>query len=415
MNIKRLFRFPANLPPHLRSNFIHLFFDIGWWGLYVGTTAAFLSIYAARNGATAEQLGLLSAVPALISLLLSLPAGRLLRRWPARPATAAAAFLSRAPLLLFALLPWLLPKEIQVSAILVTVAVIALPTTLIGISFTQFFIEGVPLEWRGMVVGMRNAIMSIISFAVTVAAGQILTLMPFPGGYQVVFFIGAVGAVMTSYHIYHVYPVEDTAQTAAALPGNETPAPAKRFGPRNLGPEESNYLRVIGLLFLFNLTNNMVAPLIPNLLVHRLGLSDAMISVGTGLANMLVFSVSLFMANLTRRVGNRRATAFGAMLLSLHAVALALAGSPAVYLLSALIGGIASGILGTAQYNYHINNVPGQARSTWLAWNFLLGNSAVLLGALVGPQIARLTGTSTALEGFGILRFLFGAMILVWG
>ena len=66
MHIHRLLRFPASLSPLLRSNFIHLFWDIGWWGLYVGTTAAFLSIYAARSGATPEQLGLLSALPALV-------------------------------------------------------------------------------------------------------------------------------------------------------------------------------------------------------------------------------------------------------------------------------------------------------------------------------------------------------------
>ena len=413
MNLSRLFRFPAAIPADLRANIIHLFWDIGWWGLYVGTTAAFLSIYAARSGATPEQLGLISALPALISLLLSLPAGRLLRHRAARPATAVSAFLSRAPLLAFALLPWMLPKELQVTGILVVVALIAIPTTFIGISFSQFFMEGVPLEWRGMVVGMRNAIMSIISFAVTMATGQILTRMPFPVGYQVVFFVGAVGAVMTTYHIYHIYPLAQDTPIPEGL--TEPPMARRRFGLPHVGAIERNYLKVIGLLFFFNLTNNMVAPLVPDLLVHRLALSDAMISIGTGLANMLVFSVSLFMAGLTRRAGNQRATAVGAMLLSLHALALALARDPAVYLISAIIGGIASGILGTAQYNYHINNVPLEERSAWLSWNLLLGNSAVLLGALCGPQLARLVGTSNALEGFGVLRFLFGLAILRWG
>ena len=62
-----------------------------------------------------------------------------------------------------------------------------------GISFNQFFMEAVPAEWRGLVVGRRNAIMSIVSFAVTLICGQILTHVVFPTGYQIMFLIGFVG------------------------------------------------------------------------------------------------------------------------------------------------------------------------------------------------------------------------------
>src|SRR5512141_358671 len=73
IRLARFFRLPADLPVALRSNIIHYYFDISWWGLYAGATAAFLTIYAARIGASAAQIGLLSALPAAISLALSLP------------------------------------------------------------------------------------------------------------------------------------------------------------------------------------------------------------------------------------------------------------------------------------------------------------------------------------------------------
>ena len=413
MILPRFLRFPTDIPDDLRHNFIHLLFDIGWWGLYVGTTAAFLPIYAARSGASNTQIGLLSAVPALVALTLSLPAGRVLKRFPARPATAAAAFISRLLLVIFALIPWLLPPSLQVRSILILAVIIAVPSTFVGISFGQFFMEGVPIGWRGTVVGARNAIMSVTSFAVTIASGQILTRLPFPFGYQVVFFIGFIGAVMTSYHIWHVRPIS---VPSVLEPVAQPAQPAGRSIARHrIGPAEISYLKVIGLLFLFNLTNNMVAPLLPDLLVHKLGLNDATISLGTGLANMLVFTISLFIARLTRRAGNRRATALGAALLAFHAFALAFARDASIYLLSAVVGGIASGVLGTAQYNYHLDSVPDEGRATWLSWNYLLGNAAVLLGALAGPAAAHLTGTPTALIGFGALRFLFGAAIFLWG
>lgn len=418
MNLRRFFRFPANLPPSLRSNFIHLLWDIGWWGLYMGTTAAFLAIYAARSGATPFQIGLLSASPALMSMIISLPAGRILKNFQARPASAAAAAISRSLFVVYALLPWLLPPAQQVNAIVILSVVIAIPGTFVNIGFSQFFMEGVPAEWRGQVVGARNAIMSIVSFGVTMLSGQILTYLPFPYGYQVVFFIGFIGAVMTAYHIWHVYPVLLPEKDNLPLPGASAANAASETRARKklaIGTVERNYIKVIGLLFLFNLSNNMVAPLVPDILVHKLGLTDAWISVGTGTANMLVFSVSLFMASLTRRAGNRRITTLGAGLLAFHAFALAAAQDVSLYIVAAVIGGIASGLLGTAQYNYHLDNVPDQDRSTWLSWNMLLGNAAVLTGALAGPAVAHLTGTPVSLVLLGLLRLGFGLAIFKWG
>lgn len=359
MSLLRFFRLPPTLPDDLRPNVIHLFWDIGWWGLYMGSTVAFLTIYATRCGATAQQIGLLSALPALLAMTISLPVGRLLKRFPPRPVTAAGAFASRIVLLAYPLLPWLFPIPQQPDAILVVALVFAIPNTFIGISYGQFFMEGIPSEWRGMVVGGRNAIVAVVTLVVTIACGQILTYLPFPLNYQIVFLIGFVGAIMTSYHIWKVKPfyVAPPPPPAPLEPGPQ------RHG-LHLGAQGLRYAKILGLLFSFNLINSMLGPLVPNLLVNQLALSDATISFGTGLANILVFGVSLFIASFTRRSGNRRAVAIGAMLLSLHAVALALAGDAALYLLSAAIGGIAAGVLNTAQYNYNLENVPEREPSS---------------------------------------------------
>ncbi len=410
MNLARLFRFPASLSDDLKSNFTYYFWDIAWWGFYTGATASFLTIYATRCGATPAQIGWLTALPALLTLTLSLPAGRWLKRFPAKQATVWACFAARILFLVYALLPWVLPLKLHVGAILVLAVVMAVPNTVVGISFTQLFIEAIPSHWRGTVVGTRNMILSVISFPVTMISGQILTRMVFPVGYQVVFLIGFIGAILTVYQLAHVKPVAEpiAPQAAAALAPARGPLPP-------LDPAGQGYLKVIGLLFLFNVTNNMLAPLIPNLLVHTLNLSDATISIGTATSSLLVFIVSLFVARFTRRTGNRRATALGAGLLAFQAVALALARDATLYLAAAVIGGFASGILNVAQYNYHLDNVPRAEQSTWLSWNQVLGNSAVLLGALIGPAVAQINGTPMALVFFGILRFVVGLIILKWG
>lgn len=184
--------------------------------------------------------------------------------------------------------------------------------------------------------------------------------------------------------------------------------------PRYLPPLDGagrRYLQVLLLLFLLNTTSNMVGPLVPGLLVHTLNLSDAWISIGTAANSLIVFIVSLFIARLTRRLGNSNGTALGLLLLAVQTVVLAYAANPAHYMISVAFGGIGSGILITAQFNYHLDNVPDQDRAAWLSWNLMLGNAALLLGSLVGPLLAGWTGVPLALILFGGFRLLTALII----
>ena len=416
MNLSRSFRFPPTLAPQLRSNFIYLFIDITWWGLYIGATLAFLNIYAARVGATPEQIGLMAGLPSIVGMVLSLPVGRWLKWVSPTRATITFGFLARILLLFYPLLPWMFPRELQPAALLGLAVLTAIPTTVIGISFNQFFMDAVPLEWRGSIVGTRMAILAIMSFATTVVSGQILTRVPFPANYQIVFFIGFVGGIATIAALSRVKPVAcpPTAPPETPLPGavRGERAPGPRPG---LGVEERRYLKVILLLFLFTTSSNIVNPLVPDLLVVTLRLSEAQISFGTAGSTMLVFLVSVFIARITRRAGNRPATAVGAMLLAFQAFALAAARDVSLYLVSMAAVGLSTGLLNSAQYNYHLENVPAAERSTWLSWNQILTNAAILLASVAGPVIARANGTPQALLLFGGLRFAVGLAILLWG
>jgi len=409
MNAARFLRLPPDLPAELRSNIIHYYLDISWWGLYAGATAAFLTIYAARLGASAAQIGLLNALPSAISLILSLPFANIVQRMGAHRATWLGAFFSRVLFRPYALRPFFVAENGQVTAILVIAVLMTVPNILVNIAFNQLLIEAVPSDWRGTVVGVRNAFFSIISFAVTILCGLILTWLPFPVGYQVVFVIGFIGGIATTYHLYKIRPLALEEPGAAQI--------VQRL-PRYLPPidrQGRRYLQVIGILFLINMTSNMIAPLVPGLLINTLRLSDSWISIGTATNSLIVFIISLSIARLTRRVGNRGGTALGAALLSAQVIILALASNPAHYLAAVIVGGIGSGILMTAQYNYHLESVPQSNRAAWLSWNLMLGNAALLIGSLVGPYLAGWTGSPLALILFGVLRLLTGLLVFYRG
>jgi len=103
----------SSLSNEQRANMRHLYLDIAWIGITSGTTSSFLAIYATRLGASSWQIGLLTAGPAIINLLISLPVGRWLEGRPLVRASFWSAFWQRIGLITFIFLPWLLAEAAQ--------------------------------------------------------------------------------------------------------------------------------------------------------------------------------------------------------------------------------------------------------------------------------------------------------------
>ena len=80
-------------------------------------------------------------------------------------------------------------------------------------------------------------------------------------------------------------------------------------------------------------------------------------------------------------------------------------------MVTAVVGGVASGVLGIAQFNYHLENLPLEDRTVWMSWNMLFGNLATLLGSVVGPLLAGWTGMPVAFAILAVLRLLIAAVI----
>ncbi|MCA9981855.1 MAG: hypothetical protein KDD89_13515, partial [Anaerolineales bacterium] len=76
----------SRVPAQYQRNFLHLYADIAWYGVLNGSALAFVAVYAARIGATGWQLGLLSAVPGIVTMMIALPAGQWLQKRPIGPA-----------------------------------------------------------------------------------------------------------------------------------------------------------------------------------------------------------------------------------------------------------------------------------------------------------------------------------------
>ena len=423
------------VPAALRSNFKHLYWDIAWFGVLSGSAISFLTVYATRLGGDAFQIGLLTAGPAVVNLLVTLPSGRWLETRPIGPAVFWSAAFQRLFYLLWVVLPWLLLPQVEIWVYILVTLLMSIPGTVLAVGFNALFADSVPPDWRPHVTGVRNAMLSVAFIITSLACGVILVALPFPLGYQVVFAIGALGALMSTAHVYFVRPLTDGRQRASgrwyrlgdlASPGRIQGATEQgrtavglRFLIRNSskGMLRLEILRgpfglVLAGLFAFHFAQYLAIPLFPIVWVNRLGFSDLLISQSQALFYAAVFLGSIYLSRITHRLGNQRVLALGVLLLAGYpAVSAVMQGAP-LFLLVSLLGGLGWSLAGGAIGNYILERTPDHDRPAHLAWYNLALNAAILLGSLLGPLLAGWMGLLAALLVTAVARAL--AALFIW-
>jgi MFS family permease len=416
--LTRLFR-QSGIPREYRTNFLHLYLDIGWYGILSGSAINFLAIYAARLGASALQIGMIGAVSAVVNLMIAIPAGR----WVEKRNTGLAVFWSsvfyRLGYALWIPLPWLFNAQGQIWALIVLTFLMAVPLTPLGVGFNALFAEAVPTEYRAHVAGVRNVVLSVAFMVSSLVSGAILKSVEFPTGYQIVFGIGFFGAAMSSLHLYFVRPLK---KDRAPLPPDPSPAPVKETeSPRGLASSmrldilQGPFRKVLLVLLFFHFSHYIVSPIYPLFNVNVLQLNDNNIGIGTALFYLTVLIGSTRLNRAVNRIGHKRVTGWGLIGMALYPFLLALTRNVWQFYLVSLIGGFTWGMAGGAYANYILERIPDHDRPSHLAWYTMALNAAVLASSFLGPLIADQVGLVSALMSFAVLRVLAGYAILRWG
>ena len=401
--LRRLYR-PAGLAPEYRANFLHLYFDVAWFGVLSGTAVNFLNVYATRLGATPVQIGLLGSMSAAVSLLLSIPAGRWLEARPVGRAVFWTSVLYRLGFVAWIFLPWLFGPQGQVWALIGLALLMGVPLTALSVGFNALFAAAVPSDWRAHVMGVRNIVLSVTFMLSSLGAGALLDRLAFPLGYQVVFAIGALGAGLSSLHLGFVRTLETP----------PAPRPAARSRLR-LDIWATPFRRTLLVMLAFHIAQYLAIPLFPIYMVRILQLNDQQIGVGTALFYLTVLIGSTRLARLSARLGHRRVTGLGVIGMSLYPILMSFSGNALHYYGLSILGGFIWAMVGGAQANYLLEKVPADDRPAHLAWYSIILNGCVLAGSLLGTLAAGWIGVALALLIFGLLRAAAGLIILKWG
>ncbi len=404
--------------PTLKWNLRQLYWDVLWFGILAGSTLAFQSVYAARLGASELQIGLISAGPAIINLLFTLPAGRWLEGKPLIKLSYQSSLAQRLGYLFLVALPWLFPtREGQVWGLIWTTLVMSVGGTVLAISFNAMFADVLPPERRADAVGKRNIILAVSITITTIVSGQSLDLIAFPHNYQVVFLIGAAGALLSSYHLARIRkPVEaiEASDPPAGIPAQEVVLDKKR--PMLRLDLLSGPFGIFMLAYLaFYAFQYFPIPLFPLAYVDALHMTDGMIGLGSAIFYGAMMLASFRLGYVSIRLGHRRLLMISAALFPIFPLFMGVARGPVLYYLACLFGGAVNAMLSGALLNRLMERVPAHDRPAHMTIHNMALNLGILGGSLLGPFVAGFIGLQPALIVGAFLRLAAAGLFWLWG
>jgi MFS family permease len=430
---------PQEISHQQRSNFFHLYFDMSWFGVLNASAMGFVAVYVTRLGASSFQLGLLNALPSLVALVMALPLGRWMTHKPIRPVVLGSAVLYRAFYLLWVIFPlWVTQPQLRIDFLLVSTFLMSFPGTALSIAFNNLFAATVTGQFRPHVVGVRQALFAVFSVLTALLCGFLLNQLPFDSGYFWVFFLGLFGAVASTVHLYFIHPAEEISPTRSpvqllrdwAQPGLLQPWNGIRRGLAIRSFTRGVTLRsilnpsilrgefgvLLGMIFAFHFAQFMGGPLFPLWTVNELRLTDLTISYANGLFFTALAFASLWLAPISRRLGNAGAFAVGAVSMAVYPFLLSIATGAGMVLFANVVAGVSWAITGGALGNFVLERIPNENRATHLAWQNIALHGAILFSSLFAPWLAEQFGLKIALEVTALARFFSGVLVLllVW-
>lgn len=382
-----------------QSNFRHFVFDILWFGLAVPSTARFLSVYAIRIGASPMLLGWLAALPAIIAL-----ASSTFSMWWRKKFsdTVQAQFWPglnyRLAFLLPALTPFF-PREWQPAWLILAVSIPAIPQGVSSVMFLVLLREGVANSDLTTLLSRRSLIFNVSVALSTLAFGFWLEKMPFPGNYQVMFVAAFVLSLISLLHVNHV-------RVIFAEPKPSTAAPAvKPWRARS-------FQRVAFVAVIMHVSFFALVPIIPLLLVDKLGADEAFMSI-YALAEL---SAAALVATLTNRIvaniGTHMTMAIGMIGTGLSAIVLAASPSLTMTLVAAALSGGSWTMAAISLFGFFSASTPADNVTRYSTVYNQVVSLSIFVGPMLGSQLASASIDLTTVILIGAaLRLLAGSVI----
>jgi MFS family permease len=388
------------------ANYRRVMLDSVFIGV-VNAAGTFLPVFLLRMGATANDIGLLTALPALTAFLLAIPFGRWLQ-----PRGRIVQWYSRLRLIawssyaVMAVVTMVLPQDRAIPVLLLVWALASLPSTAALVTFALVMDGAAGPGGRFDLLGRRWAIAGLSATISVALIGQLLTYVPFPLNFEVFLFIvtlAGFGSFLQSSRI--VIPEPPRAPVEA---GPRVPLRERLAGLWRLVSANRSFVRFEIRGFVYVLSIGISMPVLPLFYVNEMQAPDAWIGIIGAAASAGSVLGYLVARQLARR--NPGMTLLPSLLVMAAAPAVlsTIAWLPAMAAV-AFVMGVAGAGAQLAMFDQLMRNIPAEHGVTFSSVDQSISNLAIVIGPNVGGILAIVIGirpTLLVVAAVGMLAFV---------
>lgn len=388
-------------------NIVLLYGEIAFIGILNGTVGTYLGVFAIRLGASNTLIGLISSLPALITVLLMYPSSQLVNLWEDKiEINKWSLFFTRIFYLPLVFVPYF-PQPALLILIIVTL--LAIPATAGNIAFNVMFIELIPSSLRATVLSNRNMLLMFVQILTSTLVGYLLDKTRFPVNFQIVMFIGFVASMISLYLMTLLRPVKK-------ISVEKKPTVNWNSIFLSIGRQFRDILEIFAndklfrdfqlATFVFYLGLYIPMPLFNIRMVRELHFSNFLVGL-TSTSSGLVMALSyLFWNKQGKKLGIRNALFWSNLGIALYPVIFSLFRSPYEIIAISGVSGFFSAGLNIFMYMALISFLPADKKAEYIAINGVISNISLSIGPIVGTQLSNIMGTTPVFFIGTIIRFI---------
>jgi predicted MFS family arabinose efflux permease len=364
-------------------------------GVALGNASSpYLPVFLTRMGATNLQIGLLSSMPGVTGLILAIVVGRFLQtRRNIVPWFSLARLLVISAYALTGLVPFIVPDEHIVLAVLLIWAAATLPQIMVNVAFSVVMNSVAGPSGRFDLMSRRWSILGFTT-AITVAiAGQVLDRIAEPINYQVVFLALSVGGLISYYFSSRIQLLDNQ----ILPPANNGSIRARLSGYVELVRHEPAFIHFTLKRFVYLSGIALGTPLFPLYFVRELKAPDSWIGlVSTAQTAVLLVGYPLWAA-ISRRFGSRVVLLASTLVVGLYPGLVALTQDQTHIIVFAALAGIFQAGMDLVFFDELMKTIPPQYSATFVSLAQSIQYLSAILAPLLGTYIAVQTSLATAL------------------
>jgi hypothetical protein len=365
--------------------------------LFVGIVTAsgtYLPVFLLRLGASANDVGLLTALPALTALALAIPLGRWLQgRRNIVPWYSRMRLLAWLGYAVIAVVAATLPREQAIPVILAVWALSSLPSTAGLVAFPVVMDGAAGRDGRFDLLGRRWAIAGTSTAIAVALGGQFLNALPFPANFELLFVLvslAGLGSYLQSSRIV----IPDHVRAAGPV---EAPLAVRVRSLWSLVLSNRPFIRFELRSLVYTASIGLALPVLPLFYVHEVAAPDAWIGVIGAAQSAGAVLGYLVARQLARRRGGAMTLLPSMLAAALAPAALAAIGwLPAVAAISFVIG-LASAGVQLALFDQFMRRIPREHGVTFSSVDQSVQNLALVVTPNLGGLLAVVLGVREAL------------------